>query len=182
MMAVGDAIAFLLSNIRNFQPDQFAKYHPSGTLGKLTAPVERLMRTGEQMRTAHFALSVRQALVMNQRHGRRTGAIVVTDNAGKLCGLFTDSDLVRLLEQRCYEALDQPIGNLMTKNPTVVTAGTMLRDALELLSSKKFSELPVVDHEGRPVGILDITDLIGLLPPLVRQGDEVDRQSDRVAA
>jgi len=100
----------------------------------------------------------------NRRRGRRTGAVMLTDAAGRLCGLFTDSDLARLFEQHRDGALDRPIREVMTSGPLTVPAGTRLADAVEILSRHKISELPVVDADGRPVGLLDITDLIGLVP------------------
>ena len=87
-------------------------------------------------------------------------------DAGKLVGLFTDSDLARLFETNNNTALDEPIERVMTRNPLTVMPSVRLIEAVELMRSKKISELPVVDGDGRPVGMLDITDLIGLLPPV----------------
>jgi arabinose-5-phosphate isomerase len=87
---------------------------------------------------------------------------MLTDAAGRLCGLFTDSDLARLFERRDDAALDRPIREVMTARPITVPVGARVAEALELLRRRKISELPVVDSDGRPVGLLDITDLIGL--------------------
>jgi arabinose-5-phosphate isomerase len=81
---------------------------------------------------------------------------------GRLCGLFTDSDLARLFERRADAALDRPIREVMTAQPITVPVGARVAEALEILRRYKISELPVVDADGRPVGLLDITDLIGL--------------------
>jgi arabinose-5-phosphate isomerase len=164
MMAVGDALAFAISRMRNFQPENFAEFHPAGNLGRLTAPVDEVMRSGEQLRTAHFQCTVREALVETHKAGRRTGAILLVDDNGRLRGIFTDADLARLLERRRDAELDQPIAMLMNTKPTTVCTGTLLRDAVAILSSHKFSQLPVLNEKGSPVGILDITDIIGLLP------------------
>jgi arabinose-5-phosphate isomerase len=97
------------------------------------------------------------------RHsGRRTGAIMLVDAAGRLAGLFTDSDLARLFENRQDGALDAPIASVMTRTPVVISPEVRVAIALDVLKARKFSELPVVDADGRPVGMLDITDLIGL--------------------
>lgn len=93
---------------------------------------------------------------------------MLVDEEGVLSGLFTDSDLARLFEARRYSAFDQPMAELMTMRPTSVTIGTMLADAIAILADRKFSELPVVDTAGRPVGMLDITDLVGLIPDAPR--------------
>ncbi len=164
MMAVGDALAFVVARMRNFQAENFAEFHPGGSLGRLTAPVEEAMRTGEQLRVAHVNSTVREALVAGHCEGRRTGALLLVDDAGVLCGIFTDADLTRLLEQRRDADLDRPIAALMNRNATTISQGTLVRDAIEVLSNRKFSQLPVLDRAGRPIGILDITDLIGLVP------------------
>jgi len=80
-----------------------------------------------------------------------------------LCGLFTDSDLARLFEQRRDADLDRPIRDVMTPHPITVPVGTRLVDALEVLRLRKISELPVVDGDCKPAGLLDVTDLIGLV-------------------
>src|SRR5262249_45887436 len=99
-----------------------------------------------------------------RRRGRRTGAVMLTEHKGCLCGIFTDSDLARLFEQRREDVLDGPIRDVMTAQPRSVRLGSLLADAVELLSRHKISELPVLDADDKPVGLLDITDLIGFLP------------------
>ncbi len=89
---------------------------------------------------------------------------MLTDPSGRLCGLFTDSDLARLFEQRRDEALDRPIREVMTADPITVPHGTRVLDAVEILRRHRISELPVIDSESRPVGLLDITDLLGVVP------------------
>src|SRR5438270_877868 len=94
--------------------------------------------------------------------GRRTGAVMLTDPDGRLSGLFTDSDLARLFARRGDAALDRPIGEVMTAQPLTVRVGARVAEALDLLQRHKISELPVVDGDGKPVGLLDVTDLIGI--------------------
>jgi arabinose-5-phosphate isomerase len=89
---------------------------------------------------------------------------MLVDAVGKLVGLFTDSDLARLIERRHDAALDQPIEHVMAKAPTTVLSGSRLTAAVDILSTRKFSELPVVDPQGRPIGMIDVTDVVGLLP------------------
>jgi arabinose-5-phosphate isomerase len=96
---------------------------------------------------------------------RRTGAVMIVDDGGRLAGIFTDSDLARLFERRNDTALDHPIGSVMTARPTTVPLGTRLSDALAILEARRLSELPVVDEAGRVAGLLDIVDLVGLVPP-----------------
>ncbi len=96
--------------------------------------------------------------------GRRTGAIILTHEDGLLAGLFTDSDLARIFERRDDSALDRSISEVMTVHPLTIQADARIAEAIELLGRKKISELPVVDAAGRPVGLLDVTDLLGLMP------------------
>jgi arabinose-5-phosphate isomerase len=76
--------------------------------------------------------------------------------------LFTDSDLARLFEKRDETALDRPMCTVMVGQPTTVPSGTRVGDAVALLAQRKFSELPVVDKHGRPIGLVDVTDVLGL--------------------
>lgn len=164
MLALGDAVAFTLSEVRQFTADDFAKFHPGGSLGRKLATADECMRRGEELRIAKEADTVREVFAKVRHVGRRTGAVMLTDSAGRLAGLFTDSDLARLFEAHADEAFDRPIRDVMTRNPLTTSPGVRIAHALETMKSRKFSELPVVDDEGRPVGMIDITDLIGLDP------------------
>jgi arabinose-5-phosphate isomerase len=121
------------------------------------------MRHGNEVRVSSQNKSVREVFAQEKRLGRRTGAVMLTDDAGKLCGLFTDSDLARLFERHQDDAFDRPIRDVMTPRPLMVPVGTRLTDAVDILRNRKISELPVVDAAGKPVGMIDITDLIGLI-------------------
>jgi arabinose-5-phosphate isomerase len=126
--------------------------------------VEQVMRRGKDVRLASCRDTVREVFAAAALRGRRTGAVMLLDAAGRLRGLFTDSDLARLFEQRRDHLLDRPIEEVMTRDPITVRRGARLQDAVDVLIQKRISELPVVDDDGRPLGLLDITDVIGLLP------------------
>ena len=160
-MALGDAIALTLSRVRKFTADDFAKFHPAGSLGRKLASVEQLMRTGSELRIAPQSDLVRNVFGRRNGGGRRTGAVMLVDDAGKLAGIFTDSDLARLFESKNDAAFDRPVCDVMTRDPLTVPPTARLQDAVDLLRGKKISELPVVDESGRPIGLLDITDVIG---------------------
>jgi len=164
MMAVGDALALLVARMREFTAEDFARYHPAGNLGRKLTRVEDVMRTGRDVRTAAPGETVRQAIVRLAGPRRRSGAVLVRDDRGVLLGIFTDSDLARLFEKRREDGLDRPIAEVMTANPLRAEVGAMLGDAVELMKSRKISELPVVDSEGRLLGLVDVTDLIGASP------------------
>jgi arabinose-5-phosphate isomerase len=169
MLALGDALALVVSRLRGFTAEDFARFHPGGALGLKLSAVDDHMRPLDQCRVAGANQTIREVLVKSTRPGRRSGAIMLLDDAGRLVGLFTDSDLARLIERRNDAALDGPIGAVMAKSPTTVLSGERMNVALEILSERKFSELPVVDREGRPEGMIDVTDVVGLLP---EQGKE----------
>ncbi|MDY3553354.1 KpsF/GutQ family sugar-phosphate isomerase [Gemmata sp. JC717] len=164
MLALGDALAFTLLEQRQFTADEFATFHPAGSLGRKLAVVSEWMRRGDELRVAPETDTVREVFAKVRHTGRRTGAIMLTDAAGRLSGLFTDSDLARLFENREDRLLDSPIATVMTRAPVVIGPEVRVSVALDAIKARKFSELPVVDADGRPIGMLDITDLIGLDP------------------
>jgi arabinose-5-phosphate isomerase len=164
MLGVGDALALVTSRMRSFGRDDFARFHPGGNLGLQLAKVENHMRALDECRVARCSQSVREVLVASRAPGRRTGAIMVVDPASVLRGIFTDSDLARLFESRRDDRLDAPIRDVMTKRPTTVPLGSMMVDAVEVMAERKISELPVVDADGQPQGMLDITDIVSLFP------------------
>jgi arabinose-5-phosphate isomerase len=164
LMAVGDALALLVSRLRDFRAEDFALYHPAGTLGRKLGRVEDLMRSGTQLRRARVEESVREVFVRLAGPRRRSGAVLVEDDDDRLVGIFTDGDLARLFEKRREADLDRPIGEVMTPDPVQVTVGATIAEAVEALKARKLSELPVVDRGGHLVGLIDLTDLIGLVP------------------
>lgn len=172
MIALGDALAFVLLEMRRFTHEDFARYHPAGSLGRKLMKVEAVMRRGDELRLASCDSTVREVFARCGKRGRRTGAVMLTDEAGRLCGLFTDSDLARLFETRRDAALDRPIREVMFASPVTVPLGARVADAVEILRLRKISELPVVDAVGRPTGLIDITDVIGLMPT---EGEEAAR-------
>lgn len=164
MLAMGDALAITVSQHRGFRPEDFARYHPGGSLGRRLAFVEEKMRPLAQCRVASDQLTIREVFRTVRVTGRRTGAVMLTDSEGRLSGIFTDSDLARLFEQDEPVDIERPIASVMTRRPKTTTIGTRFQAALNRLADDKISELPVIDHEGRPLGMLDVTDMVGHVP------------------
>ncbi|HEX3870782.1 MAG TPA: KpsF/GutQ family sugar-phosphate isomerase [Pirellulales bacterium] len=164
MLAMGDALALVTSRMLRFDRAEFARVHPGGSLGRELSRVDDQMRTIDECRIAGDAQTVREVFADVQRPGRRSGAIMQTDASGALSGIFTDSDLARLFESRRYEAFDCPIAEVMTRSPCTVPLGSMLVDAVAIMAERKISELPVVDASGAPAGLVDITDVVGMIP------------------
>ena len=165
MLAVGDALALVASTQRGFTPQQFAVFHPAGSLGRRLKTVAEIMRPLQSLRVAKASDTVRDVFVRFADVGRRSGAVLFLNDDGRLAGMFTDSDLARLLERRRDDAFDGPISTVMNSNPLTVRPESTFADVVELLADRKISELPVVDHAGAPAGLVDITDVIGWLPP-----------------
>lgn len=172
MMAMGDALALVASKAKGFSRADFAASHPAGKLGRQFQPVTEVMRTGNDLRTACERETVRSVMIDRSRPGRRTGAVLLTDESGYLSGIFTDSDLARLFEQRRDHLIDCPIAEVMSENPTCIHADAFLPAAVELMKRDRISELPVVNQDGTPVGLIDITDLIDVVT------EDADRTRD----
>ncbi len=164
MLALGDALAMVTMRLHGFGHEDFARVHPAGALGRQLSRVEERMRPLDECRVARDSQIVREVFGALVRPGRRSGAIMLVDDAGQLTGIFTDSDLARLFEQHRDGDIDRPIREVMTRDPCVVPAGSMLTDAVAILAERKISELPVVDARRAPVGLLDITDVLAMMP------------------
>jgi arabinose-5-phosphate isomerase len=181
MLALGDALALVLSQMRHFSEEDFARFHPGGSLGRKLAKVEEAMRPLDQCRLARVDQTVREALLLQSKPGRRTGAVMIVDDSNTLCGIFTDSDLAKLLEGRRESCIDGPLSAVMTRNPTRVESGTRLVVACQLLADRKISELPVVDQANQPLGLIDITDVwnVPVAEPNTESADAANQALDR---
>lgn len=163
MLALGDALALATARRRQFTGEDFRKRHPGGALGGLMRPVTEVLRfkSGQNCPLIPAALSVREALERAAEAGRRPGAILLVDAAGALAGIFTDGDLRRLILRDAGE-LSRPIADVMTRKPRTIRDTALVRDAVTTFRECRQDEIPVVDDAGRPVGILDVQDLIAM--------------------
>jgi arabinose-5-phosphate isomerase len=164
MLALGDALALLLSRVRQFRSIDFARYHPGGSLGRKLAKVDDIMRPIERCRVALESETIRDIYVRYRGQERRAGMVMVTDDQGTLTGVFTDSDLARMLEQKQDAYFDSPISALMTRHPKTIGSGSKTTLAVDTLACHNLSELPIIDSRGRAIGLIDVTDLVGLIP------------------
>ena len=157
-LAMGDAIAVCLLKKKGFKEEDFAFYHPGGTLGKkLLLKAEDIMRKGSANPVVREGTLVRDVLF--KITGARAGAASVVDRKGRLCGIFTDGDLRRHLEADGNLVLKK-VKDVMTKNPITISKDHLVSEALRILKEKRIDELPVVDVGGRPIGMLDVQDLL----------------------
>lgn len=162
-LAIGDALALAASRRLDFTADDFAKRHPGGWLGELLRPVTDALRfkAGDNLPIVRDTLSVGDALRESASVARRPGAMVLVDEHGALTGVFTDGDLRRLVLERAG-AMDVAIADVMTRSPKTLPETATVREALELVREVRADEIPVVDAGGRPVGVLDVQDLLAL--------------------
>lgn len=157
-LAVGDALAIALQKKRGFQVDDFALFHPGGSLGKKLVRVKDLMRTGRQNPTVQESMTVKEALLAITE--ARAGSCTVVDRRGCLQGIFTDGDLRRHMENGRADLMTKPVGEVATRRPIRIHKEKLAAEALHMLRERKIDELPVVDDRGKVVGLLDVQDLL----------------------
>jgi len=167
MLALGDALALCASRRLGFGVDQFHRYHPGGSLGRLLKPILEVarFRVGENLPLASPETPVAEACAaagQRQRGPRLAGALLVVDAGGRLAGIFTDADLRRLLVRRGPEGWHAPLHEVMTAEPRRLEAGALVRDAVRMVRAHRIDEIPVVDAEDRPTALIDVQDLMAL--------------------
>ena len=157
-LAMADALAVCLLESKGFKEKDFAFYHPGGLLGKkLLLKVEDIMRIGQANPIIREDKKVSEALLKITQ--ARAGSATVVDKSGKLKGIFTDGDLRRHLRID-RDLPKRKIKDVMTKNPTVARKEMLAYEAMRILKEKKIDEVPVVDKNNRPIGLLDVQDLL----------------------
>ncbi len=156
-MALGDALAMVYLEVRGFTRNDFARYHPAGSLGKaLLLRVAEIMRTGDSFACASDSVNVRDAVLTISN--ARCGTIALTGADGRLSGVFSDGDFRRASIKDEY-VLQRPVRDYMTRNPRTISASALAVDALRTFEKVKVNALIAVDAENRPVGLLDGQDL-----------------------
>ncbi|MDP8233379.1 MAG: KpsF/GutQ family sugar-phosphate isomerase [Candidatus Saelkia tenebricola] len=158
MLAVGDALAILLLELKGFDEDEYALYHPGGALGKrLLLKVEDVMRKDINHPIISKNALVKDVLVeITKAHA---GSATIVNQEGKLLGIFTDGDLRRWLGKD-EDILNREIYDLMTKNPKVVREGDLAVEAGKIMQNNTIDELVVVNEGNHPIGLIDIQDLL----------------------
>jgi arabinose-5-phosphate isomerase len=161
MLAVGDALAFTVMKARNFSVEDYVRFHPGGSLGTKLMTVEQSMmfRPGEKLPIADVKDTIAKLL---EKTGdvKRHGAVMVTGNDGKLVGIITDADLRRLItkhKNKCFEFI---VGEVMTANCKRIRLDALAAEATAIFHKYRIDELPVVDADGKPVGLIDVQDIV----------------------
>jgi arabinose-5-phosphate isomerase len=157
LLVLGDALAMVLLEARGFTKEDFARFHPGGQLGRtLLLKVSDIMRGPDQMAVIKPGQLVRE--VVAEMNRRRAGAAIAVDEAGRLAGIFTHGDFARHF-QSTPELGAMPVEGFLTKNPTRVRDDRLAVEVLRILQERRIDDLPVVDAEGRQIGIVDTQDL-----------------------
>jgi len=158
-MALGDALALAASRRKKFTAEEYALFHRGGALGRKLLRVGEIARLDADLPAVSPEMSVRETLTRISGPKGRTSAALVTDDAGRLIGIFTDGDLRRHV-QVDVGFLDGRIEEVMIRNPKTVTTDMLVADAQKLMKEYRIDEVPVVDESGRPIGVLDVQDLL----------------------
>lgn len=157
--AVGDAIAMTLMKLRQFSSEEYAVFHPGGKLGRSVMRVYEVMRAGESNPVVRDTAPLHEAVVVMTNTPGRPGATHVVDKGGRLVGIFTDGDLRRLVE-RGQTDFGASVRSVMGKRPRCISPDELVLSAAALMREFSVDQLPVVDAEGKPVGLLDVQDLL----------------------
>lgn len=158
-LALGDALAMALLESRGFTPEDFARFHPGGQLGKRLLRVDQLMHAGDEVPRVVASTPMRDAIYEMSR--KRFGITAVTDDAGVLLGCISDGDLRRMLEKG-DEVIRHSAGECMRRDPRTIDGEELGSAALKVLEELRITSLFVVDDAGRLEGILHLHDLWGL--------------------
>jgi arabinose-5-phosphate isomerase len=157
MLVLGDALAMAVLRARGFNQQDFAKFHPSGAIGRsMLARVRDIMRAGPRNAVAAEDLTVKDALmVMTQA---KSGSLSVVNKRGKLVGVFTDGDFRRHMAGN-GNLLDQTVRQVMTRNPVCVHENALAAEALKIFNERTIDDLIVINSKRQPVGMVDSQDL-----------------------
>ncbi|MBN1796590.1 MAG: KpsF/GutQ family sugar-phosphate isomerase [Sedimentisphaerales bacterium] len=163
MLAIGDALALTLMKAKNFSVEDYVRFHPGGSLGTKLMTVEQSMmfRPGEKLALARMSDTIEQMLE-DTNEVKRHGAVMIVDEDGKLAGIITDADLRRLLTIKGAEVLKFKAGDIMTSNCKRIKSNALAAEATAIFHKYRIDELPVVDDGDKPLGLIDVQDIVML--------------------
>ncbi len=158
MLVIGDALAMAILKERNFTAEQFAFYHPGGALGRSLMKVEEIMRKDDLLCVANENMTAKEVIQSMTITKGRPGAAIIVNNDGFLVGVYTDGDLRRNLSKDC-SFLEEPIKNIMGKNPKTILGDKLIEEASRVLREFEIDQIIVVNEVNKPVGLVDIQDV-----------------------
>jgi arabinose-5-phosphate isomerase len=158
-LALGDALAMVLLESSGLTREDFAKYHPAGTLGMtLLLRVKDIMRTGDACPVLTEAKTTVQEAIFAMTKAK-AGAVALVDEKGVMTGIFTDGDFRRSALNGGADFLQKPVAGFMTRNPRSISTDVLAVEALKLFQQFKISDLVALDAEKKPAGYIDVQDL-----------------------
>ena len=157
-LAMGDALAMALLELRGLRPEDFAALHPAGTLGwRALVKVRDLMHSGEAVPIVAESATMKQAL--EEMTEKRRGMTTVVDASGRLVGIITDGDL-RRLQLAGGSVLDRRAGECMSRNPKRIAADALAATALAMMEAHQITSLVITDEAGRPAAFIHLHDIL----------------------
>ncbi|HDO36948.1 MAG TPA: KpsF/GutQ family sugar-phosphate isomerase [Nitrospirae bacterium] len=158
-LAMGDALAVALLLRRGFKEEDFAVFHPNGSLGKkLLVKVEDLMHTGDAVPVVDSEAVMTDVTV--EMSSKRLGMTIVCDGSGRIAGVITDGDLRRGIQKWGEGFFKMKAGEVMTKGPRVIDRGSLAAKALSVMETHSITALIIPDIEDRPMGIIHLHDIL----------------------
>lgn len=157
-LAMGDALAVVLMRLKEFQAEDFARSHPGGSLGKSLITVKDVMRVG--LDVPKVTASATYQTVLGEVDSKRLGIACVVDAEGRLAGVITDGDLRRAQVRFGPQAFLKAAHEIMSANPKTIPASALAAEALKLMEKHSIADLLIVDGDRRPVGLIDLKDLL----------------------
>ncbi len=158
-MAMGDAIAISLLIKKGLSEEDFAQFHPGGSIGKkFFVKVEDLMHSGDRLPLISADTPMSRAVI--EMSSKRLGHAVVVDKQREIAGVLTDGDVRRGLERWGGRLFDLPAEQVMTKNPKTITRDELAAKALSIMESYSITALIVPDEDGRPLGLIHLHDIL----------------------
>jgi len=161
MLAVGDALAFTVMKARRFSVEDYVRFHPGGSLGAKLMTVEQsmLFKQGEDLPLVETGDTI-EHLFEKTGEIKRHGAVIVVDKDGKLAGIITDADLRRLMAAHGRNAFEFKTDDVMTADCKRIRADALAAEATALFHKYRIDDLPVVDAGDKPVGLIDVQDIV----------------------
>lgn len=159
MLALGDALALTVMELKDVRPEQYARYHPGGALGRYLMKTGQIMRTDSDCPQVRVNANLQQCFEAILAAPRRAGAAAVVDDADKLVGIITHGDFFRIFTRGDFDPA-QRVDEVMTLDPKRVTTTDRVTEAITLMRRHAIDELPVVDQNGKLAGMIDVQDLI----------------------
>lgn len=160
LLALGDSLAMVVSKERHFSREEYALYHPAGALGRKLMRVGEVMRQGHELPLCSSGTQLHEVLrVMSDTPGR-PGAALIVDEDGRLVGIFTDGDFRRHFKELGSLRHGDPIDPFMTKNPKCVLPAELVQSVERMMREHRIDQMPVIDENRKPVGLVDVQDLL----------------------